>query len=191
MKKDIGIFHDLVLEVLVDFRRILKRYSANKDERDMLLGKFDLRRKRSYDADLELYQSAQAIQEHLAKQMESKPRQYYAYSGIEQYYAHLQQFLSQYYVAGRKVEHKSQRIWRVMLDIIQLVSVATADNFSADKLEQLRTGCIEIAYYANDDQKSRLLAILQAKVNEMPDVFTAVQHDFKQAMEASKQESAA
>ena len=186
----IGVFHDLALEVMADFRRILKRYYA-KDERDALLAKFDLKRKRAYDADLELFQSIQGIQHHLMDQIQAKPKQYYAYSGIEQYYAYLQSFLNQYYVSGRKVEHKSQRIWRVMLDIIQLVTSMTEERATQEEREHLKKDCIEIASYGNQDQKIRLSEILTVKAQALPSVFADAQGAFARVIAANKHKESA
>lgn len=163
------IFTDMALRALHDYRRLLKRYYSVED-RTRLLQQLDLVRPRKMDKDIELWETLNKIYIELENLTQSHPKNYYTYSGIEQYFNFLSGFLQEYNADQRCVYHKAQRASSLLVNIIQIVSLPLV-SLTRQIENQLKKTCAEFIVLASDQQRQKAHSILIDKYKESPDFY--------------------
>jgi hypothetical protein len=170
------IFKDMALKALGDYRKLVARY-IEKEEASVLLKKMDVARPRKSDADIELMHTLIKIRTWLEEKIQSNPRGYYSYSGIEQYRIYLDEFLKQYHILSNRVVHKAQKASSAMLSIIQITGTPKA-SLSDTTADRLKNFCHDLILFGSREQKLQVQALLNTKCEDYAVFFTPILQDY-------------
>jgi hypothetical protein len=170
------IFKDMALKALGDYRKLVTRY-IEKDEASALLKRMDVARPRKSDADIELMSTLIKIRTWLEEKIQSYPKGYYSYSGIEQYRIYLDEFLKQYHILSNRVVHKAQKASSAMLSIIQITGTPKA-SLSDKTADRLKNFCHDLILFGSREQKLQVHALLNTKCEDYAVFFTPILQDY-------------
>jgi len=162
-------FRGAALVALQDFRKLLKSYFSAED-RSCLLQTLDLVRPRNLDQDVELWETLKKIHLELEVLTESHPKHYYIYSGIDQYFKFLSDFLAEFYVCERRVLHKAQYASGLLLNIIQMINIPVP-SLTVQIQNQLKSDCVKLLVFGSEEQQHKVLTILKAKCDGSSDFY--------------------
>ena len=154
-------FTETIIQAFGDYRSLIKKYMT-EDDRKRRLKRFDLMRNRTRDSDIELYDTATAISNDLKNCISNHPKNYYSYSGIEQFQDFLSEYLSEYVIEKSTLVHKIQKASRAFLGALQLSSLPKEKltPFIIEKFNQISQ---DIAYYGTKNQMSRYHDLISQK----------------------------
>lgn len=170
------VFKDMALKALGDYRKLVARY-VEKSEASLLLKKMDVARPRKNDSDIELMHTLIKIRTWMEEKIQSHPKGYYSYSGIEQYRLYLDEFLQQYQILSNRVVHKAQKASSAMLNIIQITGMprpALSDSMGL----KLMNFCQELVIFGSREQKLQVHALLNTKCEDYADFFAPILQDY-------------
>lgn len=167
------VFKDRILQSFTEYRRMLKRY-LEPEERSNRINQLGLNQNLSFVSDAALLKMAQNVAADMQGIFEAKPKNYYSYSGIEQFYQYLLDLLDQYTTLDDQVLHKEQRASSALIAAIQVYS-QPMEKLSDKTIDSLKHICQVIFLCANQDQHKKfneLLLRLKAKDEKLfTDVF--------------------
>lgn len=170
------VFRDMALKALGDFRKLVSRY-VEKNESAVLLKRMDVARPRKNDSDHELMQTLIKIRSWLEEKIQSHPKGYYSYSGIEQYRVYLDEFLQQYQMVANRVVHKAQKASSAMLNIIQITGMPRS-SLSESTAQRLLHYCRELVLFGSREQKLQVHALLNTKCEDYAEFFAPILQDY-------------
>ncbi len=162
------VFKDIILQSFSEYRRVLKRYVEAK-ERTNKINDLGLNQNLSFSSDAALLKIAQNVACDMQSIFDSKPKNYYSYSGIEQFYQYLLDLLDQYTILNQQVLHKKQRASSALLEAIQIYS-QPLEKFNDRTIDSLKNICQVIHLCADKDQQKQfaeLLLRLKAKEEKL------------------------
>jgi hypothetical protein len=170
------VFKDMALKALGDYRKLVSRY-VEKNEASVLLKKMDVARPRKSDSDMELMLTLIKIRTWLEEKIQSHPKGYYSYSGIEQYRLFLDEFLNQYQILSNRVVHKAQKASSAMLNIIQITGAPKA-SLGDETANRLINFCQELILFGSREQKLQVHALLNTKCEDYAVFFAPILQDY-------------
>lgn len=153
------MFQQIAQQLVLDFYSLLKRYVDN-DERARIKEKVGYNAVSDQLNDQALLKKLQLIYSLLQGKVNARPKGYYSYSGIDQYFEFLEKFLGQYCVYSGRVVHRAQRLSGLMLHIIQLME-APQGSFTSDMVVELRDYCKEVILLGSEDYRTQLSQLLK------------------------------
>ncbi|MDP1574825.1 MAG: hypothetical protein Q8L78_07850 [Coxiellaceae bacterium] len=117
------IFSETMVQAVGEYRGLLRRY-LSQVERMVKLQQLGLRDSDLYENEVALYHMGLAIIEDIKANMAMENPSYYAYSGVQQFCEHLQEYLSNYAIENGRVVHRAQRASRAVLDAVQWMGMS-------------------------------------------------------------------
>lgn len=162
------MFQQIAQQLVRDFYSLLKRYVDN-DERARIKEILGYNAVSDQLNDQALLKKLQLIYSLLQDKVNTRPKGYYSYSGIDQYFEFLEKFLSQYCIYSGRVVHRAQRLSGLMLHIIQLMEVPQ-ESFTSDRVVELRDYCIEVIMLGSEDYSAQLKQLLKQHIPQHSEV---------------------
>jgi len=150
-----SIFSEHVLKLLNDYKRLLRRYVTNTEREKTIINLGIKRKSLKFDNDVILYNKAHRVLQDIDYWREKLNRTATEYSGIDEFYEHLKNYLSQYRVEGNAIIHMTQKVSCALVQAIQIISLPASklSDSSVLKLDD----CIQtISKFGNKDQRIML-----------------------------------
>lgn len=165
-----SIFSEHILKSLNDYKRLLRRYLSNSERESAIINLGIKRKSLKSDSDVILYNKALRVLEDIEYWSAKLNRVATEYSGIDEFYNYLKNYLSQYQVENNTVVNVNHRASCALVQAIQLIGLPEkALNSQAAKLEN----CIEtIAKFCTKDQRRMLARALCDQKNEGKNIIT-------------------
>ena len=170
------MFQQIAQQLVIDFYVLLKRYVDN-DERIRVKETLDYNPVNDDLCDQDLLKKLRFVYSYLHSKVETRPRGYYSYSGIDQYFRFLESFLRQYCIYSGRVYHRAQRLSGLILHIIQAIGVPKGEFTSAMALK-LQAYCREVFLLGSEDHSVQVSQLLRQSVQQHP-LIKPVLDDFK------------
>jgi hypothetical protein len=160
-----SIFSEYILKLLNEYKRVLKRY-VSPSQREKTIIELGLKRKMlKFDSDVILYNKANRVLHDIENWTKNSINTATEYSGIDEFYQHIKNYLSEYRIEGNQIIHTSQKVSRALVQAIQLISLShmKLSNQTTQKLEE----CVQtINHFGSKDQRILFAkAIIQQKNN--------------------------
>jgi hypothetical protein len=149
------VFAETIIQAIGDYRTILRKCKdVDQVARVAKLSKLNLKKINVFSDDVVLYNTAQSVLEDIRETFHVPEQGYYSYSGIENYYTALNEFLSQYDIDTEEdvVVHRAQRASRAILNAIQELNGKPAHLLNDAIKEQVYDCHLVIINNANEEQ---------------------------------------
>lgn len=183
-RNQMSVFSDAVLELLSQYKQLLKKMSPNKKERERKLTELRLDYQYSRDTDEQLYNTISRVLADLKTYKASSDDEsgYYHYSGAKKFIEHLEQFLSQYHLDNKNIVHCTQLASKYMIVVIQLTSLPSDALCSNENIHKLAEANQKIALYGTPAQHKQHLESLQKHRSTNPAFFDGMINNFNKAL---------
>lgn len=174
-----SIFSEHILKLLNDYKRLLRRYVSGVEREKAIINLGIKRKSLKFDNDVILYNKAHRVLKDIEYWTDKLNRTATEYSGIDEFYEHLESYLSNYRVDGNAVVHITQRVSCALVQAIQIISLPEAklSDSNVSKLDD----CIQtIAKFGTKDQRNMLAKALnkQRTHNNNANLFTPALDSF-------------
>jgi hypothetical protein len=170
-----SIFSERILKSLNDYKRLLRRYLTPSEREKAIINLGIKRKSLKFDSDVILYNKAQRVLNDIDYWSERLCRTATEYSGVNEFYNHLKEYLSHYQIENNAIIHITQRVSGSLIQAIQLISSAPLPESAANKLEEyIHT----IVKYGTKDQRIVLAKALHASRNEIPQLCNPTMDNF-------------
>ncbi len=151
-------FSKYILKLLNDYKRLLRRYVSTTEREKIIINLGIKRKSLKFDNDVILYNKAYRVIQDIEYWTEKTQRTAAEHSGVDEFYQHLKNYLSQYRVENNLIVHVTQKISCALVQAIQLASSKHLTEEDLSKLEN----CIQsVKKYGSADQQSVLLKALK------------------------------
>src|SRR5688572_20276177 len=105
-----SIFVETISKAISDYRQLLRRHLPQSDRMVKLMA-LNLKEP-DYDDHIALYLTARQIVQDIEINLDSGPKNYYTYSGIDNFCRYLKKFLSNYIIEENQIIHRAQKASR-------------------------------------------------------------------------------
>lgn len=170
-----------IYRAIGQYRHILRRYLSQVD-RMKKLDTLGLKLRLEETSEATFYRVAENILADMGHLLEQRPASYYSYSGVEQFGAHLKQYLSQYELTkDGRVVHLGQLSAKAFLEAVQLLRMPIQKM--GDQVPTRLAECQQILIkHADKNQCLDYFKLLQeAELGKLPWI-SPLAKDFKQAL---------
>lgn len=155
-----SVFSEHILKSLNDYKRLLRRYLSNSD-RDKAIINLGIKRKSlKFDSDVILYNKAHRVLSDIEYWSAKMNRMATEYSGIDEFYQYLKNYLSQYRVENNAVVHINQRVSCALVEAIQIISLPDS-KLSESRVLKLDDCIKTVATFGTKDQRVMLAKALR------------------------------
>src|SRR4051794_38688117 len=110
-----SIFSEHILKLINDYKRLLRRYLSNSEREKTIISLGIKRKSLKYDNDVILYNKAHRVLSDIMYWSSKLNRVAGEYSGVDEFYQHLQNYLSNFRVEHNVVVHISQHASRALV----------------------------------------------------------------------------
>jgi hypothetical protein len=131
-----------------------------------------------FDNDAILYNKAQRVLSDIEHWTAKLDRTATEYSGVDEFYLHLKEYLSHYAVEKNAIVHVNQRVSCALVQAIQLIACAPLSEQNTTKLEE----CIQtISKHGEKEQRIMLAKALHKTHNDIPQFHSPIMDNFVSA----------
>lgn len=151
-----SIFSASIVKLVNDYKRLLRRYLPNSEREKAIINLGIKRKSLRFDNDVILYNKAHRILNDIEYWTEKTKRTAAEYSGVDEFYQHLKDCLSNYRVENSVVVHANQKASCALVQAIQLISSSEAD--SSDTNASKLNDCILTVEKFGTPEERKMLA---------------------------------
>lgn len=155
-----SIFSGHILKSLNDYKRLLRRYLSTTERGKAIINLGIKRKSLKFDSDVILYNKAHRVLKDIEYWSAKLNRVATEYSGIDEFYQYLSNYLSQYRVENNVIVHVNQRVSCALVQAIQIIALPHSELSDSNLLKL--DDCIEtVAQLGTKDQKTMLAKALR------------------------------
>ncbi len=160
-----SIFSEHILKSLNDYKRLLRRYLSN-NERDKAIINLGIKRKSlKFDNDVILFNKAHRVLSDIEYWSAQLNRTATEYSGIDEFYQYLKNYLTQYRIENNAIVHVNQKVSCALVQAIQIISLPKSE-ISDSNVSKLDDCILTVAKFGTKDQRVMLAKALRNQQSE-------------------------
>lgn len=170
-------FSEKIMKLLVQYRRLIKRQLPAAHYKSKINELGIQRQALRNQNEINLFHIALAVAQELQSLLKSTTQSASWYSGIDEFYQHLQNTIDDYCIEDNKVVHKAHLASRASVEAIQLL---TFNNEQVDSpfTERLTHCASVIAKYGTQEQRKLFNNALRKQLADDQPVLKHLEHHF-------------